>query len=475
MKKDSGLVFHVFLVFGDAIAILASFLLAYFMRTHLDQRPFYFDTDPWKFVLSMIWLIPIYLIIMAALGLYKKSALASRGRWREVGQLFLASLIGMMAIVTYDFFFNVDLFPVRIMALYSVLSCFALLCIFRSVVRWTRILALKKNRRTALKVVIIGNTPNTEYLADYIATYPESGFRLVGVVAGSKYIPKDLRRKQFSSLKEALKKSKPDVIFQTDEKRTEYVYRQALNRHLLYYFVPSTAALTSQMGELELIGNTPAILVRVTPLIGSAKIIKRLSDIIFGSLILVLALIPMAVIWLIEKLTDPSAPPVYSETRLSRFDHHFTIYKFRSMKPEYCGISPEEAFKKMGKPQLIKKYRANGDMIPNDPRVTKLGRFLRATSLDELPQLFNVLNGDISLVGPRALVPGELRHYGDRSLLLSVKSGLTGLAQVSGRRDISFDERRALDLYYIQNWSLWLDLRIIARTILAVFSRKGAK
>ena len=105
----------------------------------------------------------------------------------------------------------------------------------------------------------------------------------------------------------------------------------------------------------------------------------------------------------------------------------------------------------------------------------KLGKFLRATSLDELPQLVNVLMGDISLVGPRALVPGELRHYGDRSLLLSVKSGLTGLAQVSGRRDISFEERRALDIYYIQNWSLGMDLRILFRTIGAVLLHKGAK
>ena len=124
---------------------------------------------------------------------------------------------------------------------------------------------------------------------------------------------------------------------------------------------------------------------------------------------------------------------------------------------------------------MIKKYRQNGDKIPNDPRITKLGKFLRASSLDELPQLFNVLRGDISLVGPRALVPGELHHYGDRSLLLSVKSGLTGLAQVSGRRDISFDERRALDLYYIQNWSLSMDFRIMFRTIGAVLFRRGAK
>ena len=96
-------------------------------------------------------------------------------------------------------------------------------------------------------------------------------------------------------------------------------------------------------------------------------------------------------------------------------------------------------------------------------------------SLDELPQLFNVVKGDISLIGPRALVPGELRAYGDRSLLLTVKSGLTGLAQVSGRRDISFDERRALDIYYIKNWSLALDFQIFLRTIKVVLFSEGAK
>ena len=145
------------------------------------------------------------------------------------------------------------------------------------------------------------------------------------------------------------------------------------------------------------------------------------------------------------------------------------------MKVEFSGMSPEEAFKKMGKPELIKKYRKNGDYIKNDPRITKIGAFIRKTSLDELPQLFNVIKGDISLVGPRALVPGELRTYGDRSLLLTVKSGLTGLAQVSGRRDISFEERRALDIYYIHNWSLLLDFQILLRTVVVVFKHRGAK
>ena len=152
------------------------------------------------------------------------------------------------------------------------------------------------------------------------------------------------------------------------------------------------------------------------------------------------------------------------------------------MKTAYSGMTPEEAFAKMEKEgkiasaaKLSQQYRKNGDFLACDPRITRIGKFFRATSLDELPQLFNVLRGDISLVGPRALVPGELRNYGDRSLLLTVKSGLTGLAQVSGRRDISFDERRSLDLYYIQNWSVLFDLQIMLQTIRAVIFQKGAK
>ena len=145
------------------------------------------------------------------------------------------------------------------------------------------------------------------------------------------------------------------------------------------------------------------------------------------------------------------------------------------MKPEYSGMTAEEAFTKMGKVDLIKKYRANGDYLKNDPRITKLGKFIRKTSLDELPQLFNILKGDISLIGPRALLPGELRNYGDRSLILTVKSGLTGLAQVSGRRDIPFEERRALDIYYVMNWSLMMDAQIFLKTIATVLKRDGAK
>jgi lipopolysaccharide/colanic/teichoic acid biosynthesis glycosyltransferase len=100
---------------------------------------------------------------------------------------------------------------------------------------------------------------------------------------------------------------------------------------------------------------------------------------------------------------------------------------------------------------------------------------LRATSLDELPQLFNVVKGDISLVGPRALIPQEINQYKKKDIILAVKSGVTGLAQVSGRRDISFEERRRLDVYYVQNWSILLDIQILFKTVVSVIFRRGAK
>lgn len=474
MKKDPGLIFRLCLMFGDALAIVGAFAFAYFLRTHIDQRPYYFEFQPADFILTAVLFIPIWLIILALFGLYQRNIFANKSRWPEIWRLFVASIVGVMVIITYDFFADAGLFPVRVVALTAMIWCFVLLLVIRTILRLIRH-HLARNDYGTLRAVIIGNNINTDHLISYITSFPESGYRVAGVVSAKKYIPASIKVHTYSSLQEALKKSRPDVIFQTDEERTGYVYRQAVEHHLAYYFVPSEASLSAHMGQMELVGNTPAILVKVTPLSGNARVIKRTEDIILGGLAFLIALIPMIIIWIIAKISDPKHSAFYGSKRLSRYNQEVKIWKFRSMKPAYSSMTPEEAFTKMGKPELIKKYRANGDFIKNDPRVTRLGRFLRATSLDELPQLWNVVKGDISLVGPRALLPGELRDYGDRSLLLTVKSGLTGLAQVSGRRDISFDERRTLDIYYIQNWSLLMDLRILLRTVGAVLFRKGAK
>ncbi len=181
----------------------------------------------------------------------------------------------------------------------------------------------------------------------------------------------------------------------------------------------------------------------------------------------------MLLIAIVIKLTDPKSPVLMrgvQQRRLTRFNNVFNVYKFRSHYAKYDGKTDTEVFVMIGKPELIVEYRKNGDKLDNDFRVTPLGKFLRRTSLDELPQLYNVLRSDISLVGPRALIPEELNAYEKKHTILSVKSGLTGLAQVSGRRNISFEERRKLDTYYVQNWSFWMDIVILIKTIRTILS-----
>lgn len=474
MRKKSDFILRMCLIIGDSLALVMSFAAAYFIRTHIDPRPYAFEAQLNEFIATIVLLVPVMLVILAALGLYRKSIFLGRARFPERMRLVLAAILTVAALIVYDFFIGENLFPVRVMAITATLLCFVFLLIERIIVRLI-IRQIFRNDYATKRVVIIGNHKNTEYLADYITSRPESGYRLAGIVASRRYIPRDLKTHQYSSLKDALKKARADIIFQTDEKSTEYVYKQAILRHLLYYFVPSETALSSHFGDLELIGNTPAVLVKATPLTGGYVVIKRTFDIVFSLVAILLTIIPMAIIWIVLKVMDFRHSPIYVDDRLTQYNRKFHCYKFRSMKSEYSGLTAEEAFIKMGKPELIKKYRKNGDYMRNDPRITKFGHFIRKTSLDELPQLFNILKGDISLIGPRALLPGELKDYGDRSLLLTVKSGLTGFAQVSGRRDISFEERRALDIYYVRNWSLMLDLSIFFKTIAAVFKREGAK
>jgi lipopolysaccharide/colanic/teichoic acid biosynthesis glycosyltransferase len=192
-------------------------------------------------------------------------------------------------------------------------------------------------------------------------------------------------------------------------------------------------------------------------------------------MLLVLSLPLWLIAALLIKVSDPKGPIFYKAKRMSRFGNPVTVYKFRTMRYRYNGLSPEEGFAKMGKPELAKAYRQNGDQLADDPRVSTIGRILRATSFDELPQLWNVVHGEISLVGPRALDVEEIERYDKKNLILSVKSGLTGLALVSGRHAMSFEERRKLDLYYVQNWSFWLDMVIIAKTLRVVIERMFRK
>lgn len=476
MRKEPGFAYRIFLILGDAAAIVFSFAFAYYFRTHIDPRVFYFTPGIWDFMASQALLLPIWLIILASLGLYSRYALSHRSV--EYWRLFLASIIGVMAIIAVYDFFAADpiarepLFPNRAIAAYAIVFCFIVLVITRSIIRAVRQFFLRRNVGL-IRTLIVGDSNNTTQLLRGIS--PDSGFKVVGVVASDKYVPDEWRKRQYNNLETAFSRLHPHAVIHTGSKNIEATNKAAIDHHALYYYSPAEDSIIVQSGKVEFIAAVPIILVRATPLSGGAKIYKRIADIILGLILTLLAAIPMLVIYIIQKIIDPKAPAIYKDTRLTRYNREFPLLKFRSIKPEYSGLTAEQAFEKMGKPELSKIYRKQGDYIKNDPRYTKFGSWLRKTSLDEIPQFINVLKGDISLIGPRALQPVELKDYGDRGLLLTVKSGLTGLAQVSGRRNISFNERRALDVYYVQNWSFALDAQIFFRTIASVLHHVGAK
>lgn len=198
------------------------------------------------------------------------------------------------------------------------------------------------------------------------------------------------------------------------------------------------------------------------------NIIKRVFDFI-SSLIAIIVFLPVFLIIIAAIKLDSKGPVIFSHKRLGQGGKLIKVYKFRSMVQ-----NADEVMKNFTKEQ--KEEFAKNFKLENDPRITKVGDFLRKTSLDELPQLFNILIGNMTVVGPRPIVEKELEKYGvygDK--FLSVKPGLTGLWQVSGRSDTTYEERVSLDMEYIDKRSFWFDLKIIFKTVIVVFRREGAR
>lgn len=199
------------------------------------------------------------------------------------------------------------------------------------------------------------------------------------------------------------------------------------------------------------------------------RAVKRLLDVVCSGLALI-ALSPFfLVIAMIIKAEDPAGPVFFAHKRVGMNGKIIRIYKFRSM------VSNAEEMIQRFTPEQRREYEENYK-LENDPRITKIGNFLRKSSLDELPQLLNILNGTLSIVGPRPVVPAELEKYGHmQDKFLSAKPGLTGYWQANGRSDTTYDERIEMELYYIDHCSFWFDLKIIFKTVAVVFTGKGAK
>ena len=471
MKRNPNFVFQVCLALGDILALLTSFTLAYILRVTFGDSPF-IPISSLSFIVLIAAMIPIWLTMFYFFGLYDGAVL--KNRMKELGRLLIASFISMTLMISFSYFTDYDIFPAKLVPIYALLFSFVLLVANRLIIKKVREVLLRRGKG-ALRAIIVGDNATTRSLIREVAENRKSEYKIVAIVANNSTIPEKLRKMKFASLTAAISTAKADIIMQADNVNLQKNYQLSVDNHMRYMFVPDQELILSGNSEIEFLGALPTIQIKTTPLMGYGKLVKRSSDLVFGGILAVISSPFLLAAMIVIKLSDPKEAVLHSQKRLSIYGKKVLVYKLRTIKPEYNNMTPEEGFAKMGRLGLAKKYRENGDQLKNDPRMTRFGKFLRATSLDELPQIYNVLKGDISLVGPRALMPGELSKYPNKNLILSVKSGLTGLAQVSGRRDISFEERRNLDVYYVQNWSFLLDLQIILQTAWMVIARKGAK
>lgn len=473
MKNNASLAYSFLLIIGDFLALIAAFAVAYILRVRLDERSLLINIAAWDYIRAVATVLPLWIVVHAFIGLYSHGLFEKR--FVELGKLLVGSTMGILVVIGYDFASTTALFPARLVPVYGLVLGFGFLVVFRTAVKIMRRLLFRYGFGVS-NILVIGDTDATYDMVAAVKNTKHTGQQVLCTVG--RKVKGQAYYAQFSDAVQALRRPIHGIIqteLYKDQDKNNEILRYAQENHASYRFVPGNTDLFVGNITVDLYAGLPVVAVHQTALIGWGRVVKRLFDLLVTSMLLVLSAPFMLLIALIAKLLDPKGSVFFRQMRLTRHNREFKVFKFRTQYSKYDGTTPEEAFAMMGKPKLASEYRQNGDYLENDPRVTPFGRFLRKSSLDELPQLFNVLVGDISLVGPRALIAKELNTYEKKHAILSVKSGLTGLAQISGRRDIDFDERRRLDVYYVQNWSFWHDITILIKTLKVVIMGIGAK
>lgn len=478
MRQKFQLVYNLALIVSDALAILAAFSLAYILRVQFDARPLLNPIASETYFYIYLSLLPFWLGVMSSFGLYRRSLYHKF--LKEFATLAFTTLIGVMALITLDFALEQPLFPARLVPVYAFGLTLAFLWLGRLILRLLKYIAGSKGKGLT-RVLIVGNGDVAPKIYHNI-TGKNNEYRLEGIWMPS--LGKGLKRNfkpskeyKIDSFKEVLKKitqRHADLIVQTevlDDERNYQLTAAVESVHARYKLIPSNTSLYGVKTTTEIFFGVPSLDVHITPLVGWSTVVKRLFDVILSVVILILSFPILILAAIIIKITDPKGPIIYQHERVTRFGKKFYIYKFRSMKWQYCSgkKSNEQIFKEMGREDLIEEWEST-QKIKNDPRISKIGKILRKSSIDELPQIFNVLQGKLSLIGPRAITKDELKRYTtSRDKFLSVKPGITGLWQVSGRSNLSYEDRIKLDVYYIQNWNIWLDIKILLRTVVTIF------
>lgn len=471
--KRSELLFTAILVPVDYLMLVLAGLAAYWLRTGslvAEWRPVLFGVNlPLEKYLGLIFLIGFLMLVIFALsGLYEIRR--ANGLLESFARILIGISAGLAGIIVFSFIRR-EWFDSRFLIFAAGLLAIFFVLLGRIFIRAIQKFLVEHYKFGAHNVLVVGGDKISKEIISEMSEEPSLGYNLI------EHFPDlDLDKIKEIVAREAI----DDIILANPDFSREQVLglidfceEQRLN----FKFVPNLFQALTINVEFDSLAGIPLVELKRTALDGWGKIIKRIMDFL-GAIFGIIIFSPvMAVVAILVKLDSPG-PVIYKNERVSP-EGTFNTFKFRSMKLEYCtgaeydengrasALEDELAAKQSGRKGPVFK-------ILNDPRRTKLGRFLEKSSLDELPQFFNVLKGDMSLVGPRPHMPKEVAKYERwHKKVFNIRPGVTGLAQISGRSEIDFDDEVKLDTYYIENWSLWLDLKIILKTPLVVlFGRR---
>jgi exopolysaccharide biosynthesis polyprenyl glycosylphosphotransferase len=476
MKKIDQ-IFNYLVLPTDLLMVFLAFLVSYWVRANAIPFSVVYIWPFDQYVTFALSMLPVWIVALFVAGTYSKR----KPSFWELPQVIAGSSLGSMAVVLWVFIFRSDFFS-RLIVFYIWILAIVFIFIGRAILAGIHLITYRIGDYKRKVIVIGNNDPTTTHIVAEIATQKGNKYFLEGVVSPVKTEDTEIKYLgKPEDFQKILGKSKVDEVVLTDTSYpNEKIYEFLLacqEKSVIFKAVPAHAQVGMRTLEFDAFAGIPIIEFRGTPLGGWGSLLKRAMDLI-GSIIALIILSPVIlIISIIIKMTS-AGPVIYKNIRVGR-GKEFITYKFRTMYTEHCtgseygGSRAEKLEKELIEKQNIKKGSAVYKII-NDPRITPVGRFLREKSLDELPQFYNVLIGNMSLVGPRPHQPREVANYTrEQRKTLLVKPGISGLAQISGRSDLTFDEEARLDIYYIENWSFWLDIYIAFKTFGAAFWGKG--
>lgn len=465
MIKDNQKYFNRFHVVMDACIIAVSYLLAYYIRMESGIFPATEESERLStavYLFPVCIIVPAYLILYAAFRLYTPKRV--QGRRLEFSNIVKANTVGLSIFIVVLYLIKMPDFARWMIAIFYAINI-VLETLERNMIRYA--LRSMRERGFNLKhILLVGYSRAAEGYIDRIEANPQWGYVVRGILddkvtAGTEY--KGIRVLGcIDNLMVILPENKLDEIAITlsisEYARLEEIVNMCEKSGVHTKFIPDYNHIIPTKPYTEDLLGLPVINIRHVPLTNTInQVVKRIMDVAGAITALILFSPIMLLVALLVKLTSPG-PVIYSQERVGLHNRKFKMYKFRSMEV---------------------KEEKNGWTKQNDPRVTPVGRFIRKTSMDELPQLYNVLIGNMSLVGPRPERPFYVEKFREEipryMVKHQVRPGMTGWAQINGYRgDTSIRKRIDCDLYYIENWTIGLDIKILFLTFFKGFINKNA-